>query len=351
MGNAILQDLKNDQSTLSTVLNSMNDAVYVVDRSRRIIFWNRAAETVTGYLADDVMGRCCSDDILNHIDEDGHLLCRGKCPLETTMETGVECSAKVYPLHKQGRRFPTMTRIGALRDEAGTVVAGIEIFRDISSEEEFRLLQEKFNALIKKYVSNATLEGVLSQLQHGTGHGQHSVMRDLTVLYMDIVGFTAFSESHDPGQVTGMLNDLFAICQVLTTECHGDIDKFIGDAIMAVFVDANDAVEAGKKILRAIPDFNDIRESEHEEKIRVRIGINSGQVMQGEIGTPERKDLTVIGDVVNTASRIESITEPLNMCISEATLARLKTVDNFVPFKTVHVKNREEPVTIYCWKQ
>ena len=153
MGNAVLNDLKNPNSTLATVLNSLNDAVYVVDRARQIIFWNRAAESVTGYSADEVMGRCCGDDILNHIDENGHLLCRDSCPLADTMETGIECTTKVYPLHKEGRRFPTQTRIGALRDEKGNVVAGIEIFRDASAEEDFRLLQEKFNALIKKYVN------------------------------------------------------------------------------------------------------------------------------------------------------------------------------------------------------
>jgi class 3 adenylate cyclase len=116
---------------------------------------------------------------------------------------------------------------------------------------------------------------------------------------------------------------------------------------MAVFIDANDAVFAGMKVLKALSEFNKTRVKEGHEEIQIRIGINSGLVIQGEIGTPDRKDVTVIGDVVNTASRIESITEAMCMCISEATYSRLKDTKAFLPHKAIKVKNRKEPVSIY----
>ena len=104
-----------------------------------------------------------------------------------------------------------------------------------------------------------------------------------------------------PRQVVEVLNDVFGICDVITREKHGDIDKFIGDAIMAVFIDAQDAVEASEKILHeALPYFNRLRAEEGLVPIRIRIGVNSGIVLQGDVGTTDRKDLTVIGDVVNT---------------------------------------------------
>ena len=340
----LLEDFSIAGSVLATVLNSIFDGIYVVDRDRRIIFWNRGAEEITGYSAEEVMGSRCSDDILNHIDENGILLCRNACPLAETLRTGKDIRAKVYPLHKKGGRFPVQTHIGPIRNEKGEIVAGIEVFRDISNEEEFRILQEKFNQVVKKYISTATFDEVMGQLQGSTGKAS---IKDLSVLYLDVVNFTGFSESHSPEETAKMLNDLFGICEVITKECHGDIDKFIGDAVMAVFIDANDAVLAGMKVLKALAEFNKTRAREGREETQIRIGINSGLVIQGEIGTAERKDVTVIGDVVNTASRIESVTDAMCMCISEATYSRLKDRKAFMPHKEVKVKNRKQPLSIF----
>ena len=291
------------------------------------------------------MGRCCHDSMLNHIDENGTMLCFTACPLHRSIQTGESIRAKVYPRHKDGRRFPVYTHIGAIRDETGAIIAGIEVFRDISREEEFRLLQEKFNGLIKRYVSTATMDEVMDHVQGGSeGHAR---VRELTVLYLDVVGFTTFSERNSPEVVATMLNELFGVCEVITRECHGDIDKFIGDAIMAVFIDANDAVAAGRKVLSAVGRLNETRRERRLEGVRIRIGINSGSVIQGEIGTSSRKDVTVIGDVVNTAARIESATEPMRMGISEATYARLRDPSHFRQSNTLQVKNRTAPVKVY----
>ena len=342
---AIYEELKHSDSVLSTVLNSIFDGVYIVDRDRRIIFWNRAAEAITGHPAREVMGRCCHDNMLNHIDENGNMLCFTACPLARSIQTGESIRAKVYPTHKEGHRFPVYTHIGAIRDERGEIIAGIEVFRDISSEEEFRLLQEKFNTLIRRYVSTATMDEVMDHLQ-GAAESKARA-RELSVLYLDVVGFTSFSERNAPAAVATMLNELFGVCEVITRECHGDIDKFIGDAIMAVFIDANDAVSAGRKVLSAVVRLNQTRVARGLETIRIRIGINSGTVIQGEIGTSTRKDVTVIGDVVNTAARIESVTEPMHLGISEATYARLRDPAPFTQGKTLQVKNRAEPVRIF----
>lgn len=342
---AIYTELQQADSVLSTVLDSIFDGVYIVDRERRIIFWNRAAEEMTGYLKQEVMGRCCHDSMLNHIDDRGTMLCFTACPLARAIQTGESLRAKVYPTHKEGRRFPVYTHIGAIRDETGEIIAGIEVFRDITKEEDFRLLQEKFNALIKRYVSTATMEEVMDHLQGGTeGHAR---VRELTVLYLDVVGFTAYSERNPPAVVATMLNELFGVCEVITRECHGDIDKFIGDAIMAVFIDANDAVTAGRKVLSALVRLNETRKARGLEGVRIRVGINSGSVIQGEIGTSSRKDVTVIGDVVNTASRIESVTDPMCIGISEVTYSRLRDPGQGWRCKTVQVKNRSEPVRVY----
>jgi adenylate cyclase len=189
------------------------------------------------------------------------------------------------------------------------------------------------------------MDEVMDHLQSGSE--AHAKVRELTVLYLDVVGFTSFSERNSPEAVATMLNELFGVCEVITRECHGDIDKFIGDAIMAVLIDANDAVAAGLKVLSAVLRLNQTRSDRGLEGIQIRIGVNSGSVIQGEIGTSSRRDVTVIGDVVNTASRIESATEPMRMGISEATHARLRDPGQFRDQKTIQVKNRAKPVTIH----
>ena len=343
--NISLQDLVYNDTPLGIVMNSIFDGVYVVDPDRNIIFWNRGAQEITGYSPEEVVGKCCKDDILNHIDENGNLLCQKGCPLQKTLDTGEEVRMKVYALGKDGKRYPVMTHMASIRNDKGEIIAAIEVFRDISHEEEFRIMQEKFNGLIRQYVSAATIDKVMESLQGIPESAAH--IRDMTVLYLDVVNFTGFSEMHDPETVAKMLNDLFGICEVITKEYCGDIDKFIGDAIMAVFIDANDAISAGRKILESLSAFNESRKESGQDEIRIRIGINSGMLMHAEIGTSDRRDMTVIGDVVNAASRIESACEPMRMCISEATYSRLKMPEQFQPYKTVQVKNRDEPVSMY----
>lgn len=343
--------LGDKDSLLSKVLDSIFDGVYITDRTGTILFWNRAAEEITGYTAESVAGRRCSDNMLNHIDEHGRMLCGDRCPLMQTIETGVSGQAKVYPRHRDGHRFPVQTHIGPIRNEHGEIIAGIEVFRDIGHEETFRLLQEKFNHLVKKYVSQTTYEELVVQATSGADAIASSL--ELTIFYLDMVGFTALSEGSEPSQVVQVLNEVFGMCDVITRENHGDIDKFIGDALLATFIDVNDAVDAARKVAKdALPCYNQKRKEKGLEAVNVRIGIHSGVVLQGDIGSSERKDRTVIGDVVNVAQRIESICAPGTFFISEAAFSRLEEAwaPRFAFHGEVQVKGRAEPVRVYAFE-
>jgi len=342
-------DLKDPNSEIVRIMNSLYDGIYIVDLQRRILFWNKAAESMTGYTPEQVIGKSCRDDILNHIDENGVLLCRSACPILRAFQSGNNTSAKVYPKTSGGRRFPVETNISLVRDETGAVVAAIEIFRDITHQEEYRIMQEKFNSLIRKYVSSTTYTDIQGRIRGNELHGIPRIM-ELSVLYLDVVSFTSFSESHQPEAAVKLLNDLFGICDVITRECFGDIDKFIGDAIMAVFADANDAVRSAIRILEhGIPELNRLRTKEGETEIAIRIGINSGLVLQGDIGTLDRKDLTVIGDTVNTAARVEKSSLPNRLMITEATLARLdgELHQLFTFHHDVLMKGKSEAIKLY----
>jgi PAS domain S-box-containing protein len=322
-----------------------------VDPNRIILYWNKAAEELTGYSAFEVLGKSCKDDILNHIDENGILLCRGACPLLKAMRSRSKASAKVYPKHKNGRRFPVETHVSTLVEEDGTLVGAVEVFRDITHQEDYRILQEKFNNMLRKYVSGATYSSIEDSLRSEHSSGETRLV-DMSVLYLDVVSFTTFSESNPPAEVVKMLNDLFGISEVVIREHFGDIDKFIGDAIMAVFHDAGDAVRAGMMLLKtALPEMNSIRREHGEPEIQVRIGINSGLLLQGDVGTEQRKDLTVIGDTVNVAARVEKAAIPGRLMISEACLARLspELASCFEYHHSEMLKGKTEEIKLYIY--
>lgn len=116
-----------------SLIENIFDGLYLVDKDRAIIYWNHVAEKITGYRADEVIGRRCRDNILVHVDENGKNLCRTKCPLAATITDGTSCDAEIYLHHKDGHRVPVWVRVAPLHDTAGNIVGGAELFTDLSS--------------------------------------------------------------------------------------------------------------------------------------------------------------------------------------------------------------------------
>jgi len=116
------------------ILDNLNDGVYLVDRDRRITFWNKAAEDITGFTSDEVIGHQCWDDILTHVNEKGVSLCQGLCPTAITISTGNLQEANVYLRHKHGHMVPIIVRTCPIRDENGSIVGAAEIFNDFSEK-------------------------------------------------------------------------------------------------------------------------------------------------------------------------------------------------------------------------
>ncbi|MGE5372017.1 MAG: diguanylate cyclase domain-containing protein [Solirubrobacterales bacterium] len=112
------------------LLNELDDAIYFVDVDRQITFWNKAAERLTGFSAEEVIGSRCSDNILIHVDDQGNNLCKGMCPLADSIQTGDGHEAIVYLHHKDGHRIPVRIRTTASYNSAGEITGGIEVFRD-----------------------------------------------------------------------------------------------------------------------------------------------------------------------------------------------------------------------------
>ncbi len=117
------------------ILNFLADGAYVTDLERRIVFWNRAAERITDWPVDQVVGRTCYDNVLAHVDKDGHALCGHEhCPLHRSIVTGQVSTEPilVFAQARSGRRIPVEVTVAPIRSRAGEVIGGIEMFRDLS---------------------------------------------------------------------------------------------------------------------------------------------------------------------------------------------------------------------------
>jgi len=133
-------------SLFKRILDNLFDGVYFTDRQRRITYWNEAAEHLTGYSAEEVIGKRCADNILMHVDDSGRLLCQGECPLSRTIADGRPRRADIYLHHKRGHRVPVEVRVCAVTGRDGEVVGAVEIFSDNSRQ---RAVQERARELAK----------------------------------------------------------------------------------------------------------------------------------------------------------------------------------------------------------
>ena len=191
-----------DKNTYQRIIENLNDGLYFVDNNRIITYWNKAAERITGFCAEEVIGTSCGDNILTHVDEHGRLLCAGMCPLAHTLDDEKMREAQVWLHHKNGHRVPVLVRVSPLTDQNGRIIGGIELFTDISAFEA--------NALRVKELEK------LAFLDHLTGLANRSyIERELAarfgekerynmpfgVLFMDIDHFKRFNDrfGHDAG--------------------------------------------------------------------------------------------------------------------------------------------------------
>jgi class 3 adenylate cyclase len=173
---------------------------------------------------------------------------------------------------------------------------------------------------------------------------------EATVAFLDICSFTSISENEDPDTVVRLLNSYFDVMVKEIITQGGHIDKFIGDAIMAVFrgdyhLDrAVDACLAVRSQIEKLPKQNNVSFSPH-----VSIGINSGEMVSGNIGSANlrRLDYTVIGDTVNMAQRLQGVAKEGQIVITGASYQKVKESFNCQPIGEVSLKNIANPVMVY----
>ncbi|RME91097.1 MAG: adenylate/guanylate cyclase domain-containing protein [Candidatus Hydrogenedentota bacterium] len=159
--------------------------------------------------------------------------------------------------------------------------------------------------LIRPYIPAHVLEKAKELVREGH-RSLPNESRVLSIMFGDLEGFTALAETLQPEEAITILNVALNVIVKTINRHHGYVDKFMGDGFMAIFDNPENAVLSGIEIQKNFKVINDFREASNEPPLKLRLGLNHGRVILGNIGTPERLEWSVIGDVVNTAARLES---------------------------------------------
>ncbi len=228
--------------------------------------------------------------------------------------------------------------------QAASAIQNARLVKNIETETKTR-------AQFQRLLSPNLVEQVVAGKLHLEKGGQ---LNDVTILISDIRGFTAMSEKKEPAEIVQMLNEYFEIMLDVLFRAQGTFDKYVGDEIMALFgwpVDDKDAplhaVRCAVEMQRALGEFNRTRLAEGQEAIRIGIGVNTGRVITGGIGTSQTIQYTAIGDAVNTASRICSLAKAGQIILSEHTMNLVQHGVEGVAMPPMRVKGKADELKLY----
>ncbi len=228
-----------------------------------------------------------------------------------------------------------------------------EYHLDIQSKDEIGDLSESFNQMVQglrerkdmqRFVSESTVEMIQTQTSR-TREGER--VRQ-TIFFSDIRGFTKMSEEQPPEETIRILNRCLSLQAELVKTYHGDVDKFVGDSVVAVFAGddmALNAIRCAVDIQKALDEDN----IEHPEapSLRVGIGIVTGEIIMGSIGSSDRRDFTVVGSNVNLCSRLCGAAGPHEILLSEETYQLVKDLVAAQAEEPISVKGFSNPVPVY----
>ncbi|OCR01180.1 adenylate cyclase [Oscillatoriales cyanobacterium USR001] len=367
-----LEAMREGEVRLAQFLEAIPVGVAVLDATGKPYYGNRVAQ--------DLLGKGVVPSVtVNSIPEIYDIYVAGSndiypsedLPLLRALQ-GESSRADNLEIQQVDKRIPIESWGTPIFDSKGKVIYAISVFQDISDRKKADAERERFtNELFKlnleleqsleaeEALTDAYGRFVPHQFLHFLGYESiidvklgDQVQQEMSVLFADIRDFTSLSETLSPEENFKFINAYLSRMEPAITENNGFIDKYIGDAIMALFNgEANDAVQAGISMLHTLAEYNISREKSGYVPIKIGVGINTGTLMLGTVGGQNRMDSTVISDAVNLASRIEGLTKDyrVQMLISHQTFSRLQNPSDYAirMVDQVQVKGKSELVTIY----
>lgn len=233
-----------------------------------------------------------------------------------------------------------------LTNPEGRVQGGLVVMEDISQE-------KRMKATMYRYMTPEVAERVMALGEDALMEGER---REVTILFSDIRSYTSLTEKMEAVEVVALLNNYFETMVEAVFNFEGTLDKFIGDALMAVFGAPLPlpnhgwmAVQSALEMRQRLAEFNRRRLEKQQEPVRIGIGISSGEVVSGNIGSQKRMDYTVIGDGVNVSSRLEGVTKEYgcDIILSEFTYQLCQDRVWVRELDRIRVKGKSHPISIY----
>jgi len=270
-------------------------------------------------------------------------------------------SSMCVPLWKEDRIIGVI-QLNSTRLDSQFRPADLELLKSIGCQMSMVLEQVNLNEKIKeeerlrvwlsRYHSPQIIEALLEAKHEANPVFMEARDQEATILFADIIGFTRISEAMTPREVNQFLNEYFSLMTDIVFEHNGTLDKYIGDGVMAVFGapmeredDAERAVCAALSMRQKLKPL--VKRLSEGRRFKIRIGINTGHVVAGNIGSPKRLDYTVIGDTVNIASRLEALAEPNQILIGEETYRRVAGKFKFKEIGLRLLRGRSTKVLLY----
>ena len=332
------------KNLMDDIFSSIATGVITTDIEQKITLFNKAAEEILGIRLDKVLGRSLQDALPEFYPQLAY-------PAQKVLGEGIpSITAEVSPHLKSRGDIHLRLSCSPLRDAYLATKGTTIFFEDLTENRRLEAEQERIHTTFGRVVAPRVRDRLLADPSNLRLDGAEETV---TILFADISGFTAFSERKSAKDVFELLNNYLDIAAQAILEEEGTLDKFIGDAVMAMWNSPDPqkdhalrAVRAAQKISERIAATH-LKLADPAKHLTFHTGIATGVAMIGNVGTRELFNYTAIGDTVNTAQRIESIAKPGQTLLNKAVYELVTDYVIAEELAPIKVKGREEYLTVY----